>query len=438
MSLPAYSQYVQTGVAWIGEIPSHWAVKPLLGSVVERKRKNRGMVEDNLLSLSYGKIIPKDIETMDGLLPESFESYHIVRKGDIVFRLTDLQNDKRSLRSAIVEEDGIITSAYLAVEPIREHSPFMNYLFRAYDTAKVFYSMGGGLRQSMKFSDLKRMPTIIPPLGEQKAISSFLDMETSKIDGLVSEQRRLIELLKEKRQAVISHAVTKGLNPSGPMKSSGVEWLGDIPQHWTVKRLKHTSPTVTVGIVVNPSTFFSEHGLPFIHATNISDGHIDWKRAKKISTAASNIHAKTRLAVGDLLTIRVGATRGITAVVPPECDGGNCASVVLIRAGDFNSNWLCFAMNSAVVQHQIDVVAYGAAQPCFNISDAEDFWIPVADREEQDNIADYLSRSTTAFNDLISKAESATGLLQERRTALISAAVTGKIDVRNRALRKSA
>ena len=203
-----YPKYKPSGVEWLGDIPEHWEVDPLFSFGRERKEKNKGMVEENLLSLSYGRIIRKDITSTDGLLPESFETYQIVRKGDIVFRLTDLQNDKRSLRSALVEEDGIITSAYLAIQPRGPSSNFLNYLYRSYDTCKVFYSMGGGLRQSMKYDDMKRLPSLMPPCQEQTVIGNFLDSETAKLNSLISEKQTLIKSLKEYRTSLIHEAVT--------------------------------------------------------------------------------------------------------------------------------------------------------------------------------------------------------------------------------------
>lgn len=138
MSFPAYPAYKESGVEWLGEVPTHWEEKPFFSLVGERCESNSGMKQDNLLSLSYGRIINKDINTLDGLLPASFETYQLVYPGDIVFRLTDLQNDKRSLRSAIVREAGIITSAYLAGVCRKIQPEFANHLFRAYDSLKVF------------------------------------------------------------------------------------------------------------------------------------------------------------------------------------------------------------------------------------------------------------------------------------------------------------
>ncbi len=272
----------------------------------------------------------------------------------------------------------------------------------------------------------------VPPLVEQSIIASLLDQETSKIDALITEQQRLIELLKEKRQAVISHAVTKGLNPDVRMKPSGVEWLGEVPEHWALKRLKHVSPFIAVGIVINPTSFVSEddEGLPFIYGGDIREGVIDYHNSRRISEAASLSQEKTVLSEGDLLTVRVGAP-GVTAVVPKECEGGNCASVMLMRKGAFNSQWLCYVMNSRIVRYQVEVVQYGAAQQQFNIAHAVDFLVPVPPLAEQDKLVAALNAKIEASNRLQVEAERAISLLQERRTALISAAVTGKIDVRN-------
>src|SRR5690554_4228093 len=165
------------------------------------------MREDNLLSLSYGRIVRRDINTNEGLLPESFETYQIVEPGDTVFRLTDLQNDQRSLRTALVGERGIITSAYLALEPIGVQPEYFAYLVRAYDHDKTFYRMGSGLRQTLKFEELRRLPVLVPPYEEQRRIAAFLDHETARIDELVREQEALLTQLEERKSSFILNAV---------------------------------------------------------------------------------------------------------------------------------------------------------------------------------------------------------------------------------------
>lgn len=189
------------------------------------------------------------------------------------------------------------------------------------------------------------------------------------------------------------------------------------------------TPSLTVGIVVNPSDYVAEEGLPFLYGGDISDGEIFSETARRISVEDSARNAKTKLMAGDLVTVRVGAP-GVTAVVPPECEGGNCASVMLIRRGHFESDWLCYLMNSRVVRYQVEVVQYGAAQEQFNISHAVDFLIPVPSREEQAEIASSLNHERQRVDVLLRKTERSIELLKERRSALITAAVTGKIDLR--------
>lgn len=228
-----------SGLEWVGDIPFDWKVIPLARCCREPKMRNSGNRETNVLSLSYGKIVRRDVETNHGLLPETFETYQILEPGFIVLRLTDLQNDQRSLRVGLAPERGIITSAYVALQPEPElESNYLFYLLHSYDVAKVFYGFGGGVRQSMRFDDFKMLPVFVPPLREQRAIAGFLDRKTAAIDELIRAKERLIELLQEKRQALITRAVTKGLDPSVAMKDSGVEWLGEVPAHWELKRVK--------------------------------------------------------------------------------------------------------------------------------------------------------------------------------------------------------
>lgn len=438
MSFPRYPKYKESGAEWIGEVPEHWEVKPLYGTVVERAESNEGMIEDNLLSLSYGRIVPKDITSNDGLLPESFETYQIVKPGDIVFRLTDLQNDKRSLRSAIVEETGIITFAYLAVTPRGANSRYMSHLFRAYDASKVFYSMGGGLRQSMKFADLKRMPTLLPPPTEQTRIAEFLDQETMKIDGLVVEQQRLMELLKEKRQAVISHAVTRGLNTKVLLNPSGIEWLGDVPAHWQLKKIKHLVRSIEQGWSPQcesfPAETESEWGVLKVGCVN--GGTFNPSENKLLPPEFEPIPS-LGIARDDLLISRANTRELVGSAAIVERDYPNlmlCDKLYRLRFDlekcnpRFVSHYLC----SSVVRGEIELGATGASASMLNIPQSAimELVIALPPLDEQLEIVASLDRGLSKFDTLTAEAQRAIDLLQERRTALISAAVTGQIDVR--------
>ncbi len=196
-------------VEWVGKIPDHWEVKPAFSIVRETKNKNIGNKVKNVLSLSYGRIITRDVEKNFGLLPESFETYQIVKPGNIILRLTDLQNDKRSLRVGLADEKGIITSAYQCLQlNNRMGVKYGYYLLHNYDLWKVFYGMGSGVRQSMGFEDLRRMPLLLPPMIEQEQVVASLDKELNTFAGLIEKCSRAIELSKERRIALISAAVT--------------------------------------------------------------------------------------------------------------------------------------------------------------------------------------------------------------------------------------
>lgn len=423
MSFPRYPEYKDSGVEWLGNVPGHWEVKRLkhnLRLLTEKTDRRENPVALENIEGWTGRFIATDTEF----------------QGDgIAFAANDILFGKLRpylAKAYRAESPGEAVGDFHVMRPTAGmDSRFAQYqiLNRTFIDIVDGSTFGSKMpRASWEF--VGGMEVTTPPLPEQTQIAAFLDRETAKIDALVAEQRRLMELLKEKRQAVISHAVTRGLNPNAPMKPSGIEWLGNVPEHWEVKRLKHISPFVTVGVVVNPSTFVSDDGYPFIYGGDVREGVIDWENSRRITSESSEANSKTRLKAGDLLTVRVGAP-GITAVVPAECEGGNCASVMLVRQGHFNSHWLCFAMNTRIVRFQVEVVQYGAAQEQFNISHAINFWSPTPPRGEQDEIAEFLVAESLRFDSLTAETQRAIDLLQERRTALISAAVTGQIDVRN-------
>lgn len=198
-----------SGIPWIGEIPEHWEVRTLSQMSRDHFISNKNVHHQNLLSLSYGKIVNKDINTTEGLLPASFDSYQIVEDGNIVLRLTDLQNDHKSLRVGLSTQEGIITSAYLALETFNDIIPlYLYYLLHTIDVKKVFYSMGNGLRQSLNWTELRKLKCVVPPLSEQQAIVAYIDEKLQKIDQYMSDLQREIDYLKEFKQRLISDAVT--------------------------------------------------------------------------------------------------------------------------------------------------------------------------------------------------------------------------------------
>lgn len=205
-----------SGIEWIGTIPEHWKVLYLSQTATEQSISNKDIRNQNLLFLSYGKIINKDINTTDGLLPASFDTYQIVHNGNIILRLTDLQNDHKSLRVGLVTQTGIITSAYTCLLPRRNVVPeFLYLLLHSYDVSKVFYGMGGGVRQSIGFDDIRRLLIPVPPLGEQKQIVDFCYTKSDFIEGLIVSIEKEILLLTEYRTRLISDVVTGKVDVHG-------------------------------------------------------------------------------------------------------------------------------------------------------------------------------------------------------------------------------
>ena len=431
-----YPEYKNSCIEWVGDIPSGWEVKPTFAVAEEETVKNNDGKEDTVLSLSYGNVIVRDIEKNFGLLPESFETYQIVNSGDIILRLTDLQNDKRSLRVGLAKQRGIITSAYLKLVCKKELDCRYAYrLLHSYDTTKVFYGMGGGLRQSMKFADFRRLPIIVPPLEVQTQIANFLDRETAKIDTLIEKQKQLIQLLQEKRQAVISRAVTKGLDPNAKMKESGVEWLGDVPEHWEVSNIRYLGHCQN-GINIGGDMFGS--GYPFVSYGDVYNNKQLPQSVMGLVQSTEKDREAYSIKYGDVLFTRTSETIdeiGFSSACLCTLDDAVFAGF-LIRFRPKKHSGLNPLYSKYYFQNEL-LRAFFVKEMNLVIraSLSQDLLknmpVTLPPENEQREIAEYLEHKTNVFSSLIEKSNRAILLMKERRTALISAAVTGKIDVRN-------
>lgn len=278
-------------------------------------------------------------------------------------------------------------------------------------------------------ADLNKFYIPIPPLPEQAAIATFLDRETAKIDALIEEQKRLIELLKEKRQAVISHAVTKGLNPDAKMKPSGIEWLGDVPVHWELTSLKRLG-SIRYGIGEPP--IYREAGTPLIRATNVHEGRIYIEGLVFVDAADIPESRIAWLTPGDIIVVRSGAYTGDSAIVPNGLGKAIAGFDMVFRATAASPEFIQFTLLSTYVKAaQIDELRMRAAQPHLNAEELGGCIILLPPPSEQEELVRHLVAATIKFDSLIQEAELVITLLQERRSALISAAVTGKIDVRD-------
>lgn len=307
--------------------------------------------------------------------------------------------------------------------------------FREFGAASM-YGAGGQKRVPTEFIMDFVIP--LPPPAEQRAIADFLDRETAKIDALIATQERLIALLDEKRQATITHAVTKGLDPNAPMKESGDEMFPAIPAGWTVKRLKYLAGEVTVGVVVTPSKYYADSGVPALRSLNVRSMEIAKDDLVFFDEDSNRILAKSMLRAGDLVAVRTGKP-GTTAVIGDDLDGANCIDLILIRRSPrFDSRFLGFVLNSDLARAQFTQGSEGALQQHFNIETAKNLLLPMPSRREQADISEYLDNSLRQFDASRGDCERMIDTLRERRTALITAAVTGQIDVSRPAITEAA
>ena len=420
MEFKQYSSYKNSGVEWLGDVPEHWNLKRFCYLFAENKKKNIGLKETNVLSLSYGNIKEKKIDDNKGLLPESFETYQIIEPNDIVFRFTDLQNDKRSLRSAISKYHGIITSAYIAVKT-KQNADFYNYLFRAYDLQKVFYSMGEGMRQSLKMDELNKMPVVLPSEDEQKRIVAFLNTETTRIDNLITKQEKLIELLEEQRKSIISHAVTKGLNPNAPMKDSGVEWLGEVPEDWEVKRFGYIfteNKKKNIGLI--------ETNVLSLSYGNIKEKNIDDNKG----LLPESFETYQIIEPNDIVfrfTDLQNDKRSLRNAIS-KYHGIITSAYIGVKTKE-NADFYNYLFRAYDLQKVFYSMGDGMRQS-LKMDELNKMPIVLPKIEAQERIVKFINEENQRINNLVVKQKNLIEKLKEYRSSIISHAVTGKIDVR--------
>jgi len=422
LAYPRYDSYKESGVDWLGEIPRHWELLPGFAVLKEGKEKNIGMIEETVLSLSYGKVVIKPPEKLTGLVPESFETYQIINPNDIVIRPTDLQNDHESLRTGIAKDRGIITSAYICLKSDpSQNSTFIHYLLHAYDLLKVYYGMGSGLRQNLDFRDFKRLDLCLPPREEQDRIANFLDQRTAEIDAAIAKKQRLIELLKEQKAILINQAVTKGLNPDVPMRDSGVEWIGEVPEHWEVKRAKYLFYEID-----ERSKTGTEELLSVSHMTGVTP-----RSEKNVSMFMAEDYSGSKLCRQDDLVFNImWAWMGALGV--SDRAGIVSPSYGIYRQkvpGTFNSWYLEHLLRSGQYVAEYNRRSTGLHSSRLRLYPHMffDMEIGVPMREEQDRIEKTVRERTGHIDRALQSVYTEIDKLNEFRNVIISETVTGKI-----------
>lgn len=415
-------QMKNSGIEWIGEIPETWGIVLLSSIFYQHKEKNSSLQETNLLSLSYGKIIKKDINTCEGLLPASFETYNIIDNGDIVFRLTDLQNDQRSLRTGLCTQKGIITSAYITLRNnIELDDRYMHYLYYSYDICKVFYRMGDGVRQGMNFDDLKKLLTLFPPVSEQQRIADFLDDKCAKIDSLIAHEEATIEELKAYKQSVITEAVTKGLDKSVPMKDSGIIWLNEVPKHWRRDIGKHI-------LILHKKTILDSDGV----VTCFRDGEVTLRSNRREDgfTFADKEIGYQGIDVGD---IAIHGMDGFAGAIGISDSRGKVSPVLSVcnPVDGIDARYIVEYLRMLARNNVFVALATGIRERSCDLRWAKIAVLEVIipPYEEQKEICDYIDFITKKIDDIIFAKQQKIEELKEYKKSLIYEYVTGKKEV---------
>ena len=412
--MKAYESMKSSNVLWLGDIPKHWELRFLEQTCHEKSVKNIGDIESNVLSLSYGYIIKKK-NVYSGLVANDFSTYQIVQNGDIILRFTDLQNDHKSLRTGLVTQTGIITSAYTCITPTI-NSAYLRYLLHSYDLRKVFYGMGGGVRQSIGFKDVRHMFVPVPPRNEQDQIVRFLDWKVSEINRLINVKHRQIELLEELKKTVVSRVVTRGLNADVKMKDSGVNWIGDIPEHWEVLKLKRVTS------LSNEKT--SKQDAIYIGMENV----LSWKGSYDLN---NQINPESVCSVFSKGNILFGKLRPYLAKCIISDFDGICSSEFLVLKNiNCNKKYLLHYLLNPKFIDIVNSSTYGAKMPRANWNFIGNQSVTIPPIEEQQQIVAYLDEQMQKIEAAIANKQKQIEILQELKTRLISDVVTGKIDVR--------
>lgn len=410
----------ESGLEWVGTIPKNWVLHPIYYYFGERKNKNILGQEEHLLSLSYGRVIRKDINTNGGLLPESFNTYNIVETNDIIIRPTDLQNDKKSLRTGLCKERGIITSAYIALRPIRKvNSGYFRYLLHVYDLSKVFYNMGNGVRQGLNYSEFSRLMVFEPPIEIQDRIVKFLDSISTKVDEVISDIQRQIEILELRKRAIITEVVTKGLDRDVAMKDSDIQWIGMMPAHWNTIRGKYILKYMQKPIRKDDGVI-----------TCFRDGEVTLRSNRREDgfTMSDKEIGYQGIDVDDLV---VHGMDGFAGAIGISNSRGKASPVLNVLDTEQNKRYIMYYLRSMAYSNVFLALATGIRVRSCDLrwNKLAELSYPVPPLDEQQAIVNHIDAVIAKTDAVITDKKAQLETLEEYKKSLIFEYVTGKKEV---------
>lgn len=430
MGKSKYPRYKSCKTLWQEQIPDHWQETELRMLFADNKFRNSGLVERNLLSLSYGKVKRKDINNATGLVPASFEGYQIINDGYIVLRFTDLQNDKKSLRVGYATEKGIITNAYIGLAPKTDvHSKYFYYQLHFLDKIKYFYNLGGGVRQSLAFKELGREIILIPRKGEQIKIAQYLDYKIAKIEHFIVKKKQLIKILNEQKTRIIIDAVSKGIDKKVKTKPCEVDWFGEIPEHWDWTYLRRFCRVYSGGTPSKEILSYWINGtIPWLASGEVNKRFI-YEADINITEEAYNSSSAKWIPSGAIIIALAGQgkTKGMVATIENPMTGNQSLAAIIPNKEIIDYVFLSYYIESRYKNIRGFV---GDLRDGLNLSHVKSIPIPILPLNEQKEIVKFIKSEHRIINATIAKIERELTLTEEYKTAIIAEAVTGKIDVR--------
>ena len=424
-----YDSYKNSGIEWLGEIPSHWEM--LKTKYVHKSIKflNTNRICDNVLSLTLRGVVNNNIDNPEGLVPKDYATYQIFEKDDLVFKLIDLENISTS-RVGIVHEKGIMSSAYIRLKIGKRSIPkFAYYYYYSLYINNVYNSIGCGVRSTLNPTDLLNIKFPLPPKDEQEKIASYLDEKIAKIDASISGKEKFIELLKEQKQIIINDAATKGLNKNAKFKNSGVEWLGQIPSHWEVVRLGSLG-IFSKGNGISRNELVAD-GIPAILYGDIyTKYNYQAIEIKNFISTETSLKA-VKISENDILLTGSGETKD---------DIGKCVvfkgkkafaggDIIIFKQDKNNSTFLAYSLNSSYSIIQKTIMAKGEIIVHIYSSMLKELLLPLPPKSEQEKIVEYIENKISKIDKLLNLEQECIKSLKEYKASLIDSVVTGKVKV---------
>jgi len=421
--MKTYARYKDSGISWIGKIPERWTMKRVASFFDENKETNKNFVYKKSYQFKYGSLVPKNEIGDEKEYEETYVKYTVLNKNDLVFNGLNLNYDFVSQRVAICPAKGIITSAYIAITPRNTIDPmFYCWLFKTMDNKKMFHGMGSGIRLTLSYAELKTQLIPVPPIEEQKSIAAYLDKKTEQINGLVGAKQKQIELLKEYKQSLIANAVTKGINPKVKMKDSGINWIGKVPEHWSIHFLfqKAKEHYISNKNIHHQNLLSLSYGRIIQKDINTTEGLLPESFDTYQIVEDGNIVLRLTDLQNDHKSLRVGyVTQEGIITSAYEC--------LEVMSGYF-PKYLYYQLHSFDIKKMFYGMGGGLRQN-LNYNELKKIRIAVPPFEEQKVIVEYIENRVSSIDSQISSIEKQIANLNEYKQSLISDVVTGKVKV---------